>query len=387
MKIDPFKPLFCYNNIEMFVSPPYDTLLDREIQELRSRDHNILQLFSEDGVSPSIRLQKWIKEGILREDSENSFIVLQQRFLHNGERYDRIGVIGVIDISDKQTGLKPHEMTFSQSVEQRRKIFLEVGSQMEPLFVLTPEASLERILFQFVSGNFPDMEFQEPVGVLNRVYHMRDLERIKAVQAVLSGQTGIVADGHHRLKAIESINRDYHRNYRILAYVTSMFSNSIFLSGINRVIKKGPGAKDAINRLRSYFDLVPDKRPTKRAEITFYDGTYMALIPNKSGWELMGKMGLKPEAVTCVSDLLILKETLGVDTSPSKGQVEFTVHDHMAIDAVDSGAANFALLMPPWQKDQFISIVNSGTILPQKSTYFYPKIPAGMVLYRMKRDE
>ncbi|MDS0257388.1 DUF1015 family protein [Thermoplasmatales archaeon AK] len=364
MKIEPFRPLFYSDGVEKFVAPPFDTLSERQIRELKSRDHNILQLFYEDGSTPKSRLEEWIREKVLVEDDEQSFVILTQRFLHNGVQHERIGVIGAVDLNEKQFGLRPHEMTFPESVKQRRGIFIKLETQMEPLLVLSPEVSLERVLSQSVTGLTPRMRFQEPLGVLNSVFTVSDPNRIGLIQSVLGKQIGMIADGHHRLKAIESINGDYHRNFRAPRIQTDQ----------------------AIAGISEYFDLIPEKRASPRMRMILYDGSLNSLVMNHRGEEMLKKLNIKPQAVTCVSDLLILRNILNIDTDPARKEVEFTAHDHVAIDAVDSGQASLALLMPPWEKDHFINIVNEGILLPQKSTYFYPKIPAGLVLYRMKHE-
>jgi len=386
LKIEPFRPLFYSDGVEKFVAPPFDTLSERQIRELKSRDHNILQLFYEDGSTPKSRLEEWIREKVLVEDDEQSFVILTQRFLHNGVQHERIGVIGAVDLNEKQFGLRPHEMTFPESVKQRRGIFIKLETQMEPLLVLSPEVSLERVLSQSVTGLTPRMRFQEPLGVLNSVFTVSDPDRIGLIQSVLGKQIGMIADGHHRLKAIESINGDYHRDFRALSYVTSLFSDSIFISGINRVVSARIQTDQAIAGISEYFDLIPEKRASPRMRMILYDGSLNSLVMNHRGEEMLKKLNIKPQAVTCVSDLLILRNILNIDTDPAIKEVEFTAHDHVAIDAVDSGQASLALLMPPWEKDHFINIVNEGILLPQKSTYFYPKIPAGLVLYRMKHE-
>ena len=390
MEIRSFRPIVYSGNIEEAVAPPFDTISRQQKDVLLRTSYNITHVttLSRDNFrdAPKI-LRRWIEEGVLKKLDRDCIIILEQEFHSMKEKLIRIGTISLVSIEDGWEHIRPHENTFRWAVDERKELMKESGCQLEPIFLAVASNSFENTLRRMIQDSQPDLEFEEPLGVINRAYFIYDEGKIKKIQSVIKNDDAIVADGHHRFQAIKELLQEdgptaMEKWSSVFAYTTSIYDRGLMISGIHRMVSTRFSFSNVIEKIGRYFNVTVNTSFTDETHMTIYKDKFYVLAPKDS---INGYLGISSDDVDesnprIINDL-IFREMLGMSSKTIESEVTFTQDKSLAINAVDNHEAEFAIIMPAWSKDTFINLTRRGHILPQKSTYFYPKIPSGIAIY------
>ncbi len=397
MELRPFKAITYKDDLQKLTSPPFDGITPEQEKELKKNPYNITHLTLPEGKEGVLQskglISSWLNEGVLNQVDKETLYVLVQEFRLNGEKIDRIGVIGITDTYPDKGVIKPHERTFPGVVMERSTLMRALEAQLEPLFLTVLNNNFERVLKRTISGLPPDRIFEEPFGVRNSVYYITDKEKIKKISETVEKDNAIVADGHHRLKASQTIAGKSKGNERkfwsqSLVYVSSIYDRGLLISGVHRLVNSDYFIGANAEILADLFSLRDRTTVDTLDSITIYDGSFKDLIPRQNSLKsLFGEKFLREDVVgsSVVNDLLFTK-ILGMTEKDLESSVRYTHDVSVAIRSVDQGKFGFAVLMPTWNKDSFIKQAMSGKVLPQKSTYFYPKIPSGIALRKFSEN-
>lgn len=315
-----------------------------------------------------------------------AFTILEQQFQQGGIRKSRVGVIGLVDISDPSSVPIPHEDTLREFVDLRRETFRESQSQVEPIFVLTTEERLGALLREIITKLKPDSSFTEPDGVANNVYTIREKSSIISISDLLRFSRGFVADGHHRLRALQELNDERRLTGQLplpcLTYLTPIDADSIEIGGFHRAICSVQ-ASDFRTKMERHFSVSNLDNVDSSRCVRLYDGQISALVPKSSFYEAMERLGItNPVSADYLNQLIIGSET-EQPGNLGPGEICYTPYQDEAVSMVKSGNAKMAILMPNWTLSEFMSVMDGRRILGPKSTFFFPKIPVGAVIYRM----
>lgn len=310
--------------------------------------------------------------------------VIDQQFSTAGKRIRRLGILCLVQVFPVNTDIQPHERTFPGPRRGRYELMKSLGCQPEPIFLITPSADLAGVALSVAGASAPSMEFEEPLGVLNRVYAVSDPSVLERMASALSRETAIVADGHHRLAAVREIAEE--RSARgdsswnsILAYVAPTVGNGMLIGGIHRVVGHAEGRTLSLSRAGDLFDLAEVTDAAQDSAIRLYDGRLMRAVPNQTARATLSEadFGVPPDVV----NRLLFKRCLNLSDVDIEKLVTYTHDADYARGSVDSGEADFSVLMPGWDPDEFIRKVSDGRMLPQKSTFFHPKVPSGIAIH------
>ena len=375
LKLKAFRPLYFRANLSEVVSPPYDTISPEQSRELLSREYNIFHLSKQNSREDAENLfRKWIESGIIKKMDHEVLIVLSQEFPSTGVASARLGVIGIVDSQQVSGEIIPHEDTFEKAVIERRDLMLALESQVEPIFLAVESTALDRVLKHTIRDKTPYGVFEEPSGVLNRVFCIENPDEIRSITASVSQTRAIVADGHHRLKATREIysmpNQDREFWKYSLSYVTSLYNDSLFISGIHRILNKGLKKNEVLEKISRDFIISDMNTYTEDGNIWIYDGHYYRLVPRTP-------MDIPPPEI--IKDV-ILHRDLGMNLNEMENSVTYQYSVADAVAAAEK-TGGIAILAPNWNKAEFMKTLEKGNLLPQKSTYFYPKIPSGIGIY------
>jgi len=390
VEIRSFRPIIYSNHVDEAVAPPFDTISRHQKESLLRTPYNITHVttLSRDNFrdAPKI-MRRWMDEGILKKLDRECMIILEQEFRSMGEKLVRIGVISLVSIEDGWEQIKPHENTFRWAVDERKELMKESGCQLEPIFLAVASNSFENLLRRMIQEICPDLEFEEPLGVINKAFFIYDSDKIKKIQSVIRNDDAIVADGHHRFQAIKELLQEEgsggkERWSSVFAYTTSIYDRGLMISGIHRIVSNSFSFKNVIEKIGRYFNITVKTGYSDESHMVLYKDKFYVLIPKDS---VNRDLGIASDDVDesnprIINDL-IFREMLGMSSRTIEEEISFTQDESLAINAVDNHEAEFAIIMPAWSKDTFINLTRRGHILPQKSTYFYPKIPSGIAIY------
>jgi len=359
-------------------SPPYDVIKPGTPLEklLREQADSLFHIIL--GDEPASARDRIVASGGLIEDDEPSYYVYEQTW-EGGQRTGVFLAAAVSPYEEKQ--IIRHEKTFDSKVKGRIAMRKATGLHIGPVFVLTRApiaAALEKAkaeagpIYDFTSefGGFSELE-----GIRNKVWRVPEQsETGQAIQAALATQPLYIADGHHRYHA-SLLNQQSH----FLCYVTE----EAVIQAYNRVI----------NGVRPFSEIAGELalRPVE----TFHTPKkHSFCIYTKQGcWELDAEH--VPEDVVGRLDCAILERELYPKLGLTHDMIidpnHFDYYSESALGemkaAVDRGDYDMAVALHPVSLEDLMAVADAGLedsdiVMPEKSTFFQPKILSGLFLYR-----
>jgi uncharacterized protein (DUF1015 family) len=317
------------------VAPPYDVIGPEEREELAGRNpRNIVHLtLPESPEHAAEALAAWRESGVLREEEPALWWVEQTYTGPDGVERTREGIAGGIEATPYSAGaVLPHERTHAGPKEGRLKLLRATNTQLEPIFLLYDgDPPLGR------PEGEPELDVDDG-GVHTRVW------RLPAQELELPGPF-LIADGHHRYETAVAYREEHPEARQTFAVLVSTRSPGLEIFPTHRVVPDLEGEPDAI--MTSNWD---------QDSLTLYQqGNFFRV---ESDDEL---------------------DARAVDRFGS--EFEYTPSAEEAIDAVDSGLYQAAFLVRAPTVTQVAEFAQRGETMPQKSTFFYPKLTSGLLLF------
>lgn len=409
---------------ERVYAPPYDVIGPKRRRHLLNRSpYNVVRLIlgGEPGdaawhARAAETMARWIAEGVLVRDRSPALYGYRQHFTDpDGRSRVRTGVMGRVRLSPWGGPIRRHEYTRIGPRVDRLRLTRAVRANLSPVFGLyrDPEGSVRRVLTPPRDDRDPDLlvDVMDDEGVRHVLWRIGDLDSIAAFTAGLSEREVIVADGHHRYEtalAYQAERRDAEgdppgvRPYDyVLMYLAATEDSGLCILPAHRVVRGQNGRDPAhlLEALREDFDVasVPPGQSLSAAIAAAADGTVAigACLGPRGRWVLRLKgldrahRGLPPEVVGGLVELdvnvlqnLILEPHLGIDTETlaRTDRVAYTIDEGEACARVASGEAQVAFILNATRVEQVWSAAERGLTMPQKSTYFHPKLLSGLVI-------
>jgi uncharacterized protein (DUF1015 family) len=435
IRIAPFRGLF-YNqkkvrDLSKVVAPPYDVISKEEQEKLYKKSpYNFirLDLSQEPDSYPAVAqlLSEWLATGIFERDETPAIYFLSHRFkLKSGEQKIRDGFLALTELQDLSSGaIRPHEKTLDAPKEDRLKLMLACHAQLSPIFTLysQPKQSINRMLAVEVEGVEPFMEIEQDNGEQCRLWRIANAELIEKVQQEMSDQQLLIADGHHRYEATLSY-RDWMRRERdqwngreafnfIMAYFANINDDNVVILPTHRLVR-GYAHKPFLEleeALQTYF-YVEQHPKTPEGKISFLkalktaakkhrvigasfkrDPRYVILrLKNKRIMQRLAKDLSAPLRELDVSTLhlLILEHILGMTPDEQvKGEnIRYSQDEDLVLQSLEKEDYQAAFILNATKAEEIQTIVAGGEKMPQKSTYFYPKLLSGLVVNKIEPNE
>ena len=419
--IRPFKGLRFSSGagpIDSLTAPPYDVLSAAQRDEYAARNpHNIVHLTlpeqKEDDRSKYIKyarsaalLTAWRQEGALSPEAKPAIYRYTQHFHLPGipDAFSRTAMIALIKVEPYDKGIVlPHEQTFPKHKEDRMRILEATRSHLECIFGLYEDANSDVLKAILAAPVTEKVDTHSDEGVDHDLEPITDETAVKALVDLLADRKVWIADGHHRYETAlayrqsqgeksDLIPEDY-----LMMALCSISDPGLVLLPTHRILKTLPfGPDELIQRLSTVYDLREVSGESLMAEIEKIHASgsraFGLALPGNKGYVLVEKVpgtagamndaeegdALKALDVT-VLHRVILEKLLGI-----KGleQIAYTRDAEEAVAAPDSGSAAAFLMNPPSVADMQ-EIAQCGEKMPQKSTYYYPKILSGLIIWSL----
>lgn len=425
--IRPFRALH-YNpaqvaDLSAVIAPPYDVIDDAHWQRLHARDpRNIVRLIlnrdADRYSSAAHTLATWWKERVLIQDERPALYYYVQNFtLPDRGNLERRGLIAAVRLEAFGAGsIYPHERTFARIKEDRMRLVEACRTNLSPIFaVYAHHAEVGAAAEQVRAQQQPVMDLTDEFGERHRVWRIDSADTMQAMTASLADAPVFIADGHHRYEVALAYRDRRHQmgdthvdaphNF-VLMYLGAMEDPGLVILPTHRVLRAMPErGMQARPELEKYFsserypntpaglaDLTaaleaPDAGPAVGTRIK--GDSHLELLRVRDEAALAEKLpGIHPTVrrlgVT-VLDALVLGQFLGIDCTAAAqaGDLVYTHRGAEAVGMVDRGEAAAAFLMRPPSMSEVEAVCLSGETMPQKSTYFYPKLLSGLVLHAL----
>lgn len=402
-------------NIKDVIAPPYDVISEKYRDELYQRSpYNITRLILSNAENPyndaAESFHKWIEENILIKTDKPVILYLLQKYRLNGKEITRKGFIARNKIEDFSTGnILPHEFTMSGPKEDRLKLTKACRANFSQIFMVysDPEKQIENAVD--ISSN-PFIDVTDDNGVRNIVWKIEDEKTISLVENVLKDKTLLIADGHHRYETALNYRNFLGENAGEANYVMSYFTNmddDLLIYPTHRIITKWIEPYVLLETVKKYFD-VKDYTFTgankaevkqeflKAIEKSSKDKISMGLyMKNVNKFYLLALREdvnsildeynvpdvLRTLDLTVLHKVILTKE-LGFteDEQMAQDGIKYIKVENEAFDMIDLGKAEASFIMAYPKIDDIKRISTAGYRMPQKSTYFYPKLLSGIVI-------
>ncbi|MFA7677243.1 MAG: DUF1015 domain-containing protein [Candidatus Omnitrophota bacterium] len=374
------------------VCPPYDVISKAHLSCLRKKSQfNFSHLLIADKSNyPAVgsKLSDWLKKNILIDDNQYCFYLYEQIFKVNGKRFKRYGILSLLKMEKKN--IFPHEYTLSAPKVDRKKMIRAVKANLSPIFCIAakPVEALKSIYKGF-SLKKPFISFRDEQDIVNRLWRICDKHDIEKISRGFEKVKLVIADGHHRFEISYDYflkNKDKFQNLDyVLAFVTDVQKGLLILP-THRVVSLNESKDSFVKKIGKYFRL---KKVTKnnlekmlsRAKRFAFGlcwGNEYFLLELKDD-VILGK--IKDKDYRNLDTYVFHKLVLPLLKTSSN--IEYTHSFKEAAEMSVRGKAAF--ILRPATLEAVFAISSKGCRLPQKSTYFYPKLTSGIVIRRFKR--
>ncbi|MDN3203565.1 DUF1015 domain-containing protein [Algoriphagus sediminis] len=402
--------------LDTLTAPLFDVVSERQRKLLYENPLNSIQISVPSGDNPTLQakktLEKWKKEGILKQDMIPGIYIYYQYFRVAGEHDERCRKGFIIQIKaydwDEKEILR-HENTIVSAVGDRMDLLKETKFQASPTHGLYEDPDFQLEGFMDAAMKSPIYELEDYQGVREVVALIHDAAVIRKFLEVIKSKKVILADGHHRLQSAISYRNenkgqtekewsasDFH-----LMYLTNARGNHIQILPTHRLFYHlDISEAEFLEKLGDWFEIKPFSDSEELEQYAFHTQGKFGLVFPENCYLIGLKADRfrelnqeKPEPVRKL-DLAILHDALfqrvlGIPLSDQRmsEQIAYERNFSRCLSEVRNGKASFAVITRELEMEQVLEVCNSGEVLPQKSTFFYPKALGGLVMASIDQEE
>ncbi|HEY1959665.1 MAG TPA: DUF1015 domain-containing protein [Polyangiaceae bacterium] len=413
-EIAPLTPLRFDAPLESVICPPYDVISEDERKALLARDpRNVVRLELPEGegdakyANAAALLAEWTKSGVLARDNEPAFYRYDQSF-RSITRRGFFAAVRLHPFSDRI--VLPHERTLSGPKEDRLKLFRATRAQVSPGFMLyaDPRGTLDAPL---ETGSVY-AEFATPDGIHHAVAKVTARDAIAAIVDGLRKSTLLIADGHHRYETTVAYSQEVGggedaESRFFMTFLVNGDDPNLVVYPTHRLIHSLPqfDYEALLEKAQPFFIVMRrDDEPTaetllewlaKEAPTAFVvaSGKNAALLVAKKNVDLASHptLGALHPALRATDVAMlhsgVLEHLLGIskEAQAAKTNIRYPQDARAALAELRArkGNAQALFLMNATPVAQVRAVAEAGEVMPQKSTFFHPKVPTGIVLHTL----
>lgn len=405
-------------DLNTLVCPPYDIISDRQREEFIEKNPcNVIRLELPKGGDDRYKeagrlLNEWMEKDVLSKDEKNGIYIYEMEFTANGIRNKVKGFVSHVKLEEFSKGIVlPHEETLSKAKADRFNLMSETFcnfSQIYSLYMDDDHSIYNKI--DSCSKGTPDMEVTDGDGTIHRMWIVTDEEVLAFIEKAFEEKKLYIADGHHRYETALNFHKHLceqgiSNEDSLSGYISMMLVNmehpGLVVFPTHRIVRglEGFDSEKVLKESEAYFDLIPDVAVAHAgAELEKLYGESKHAFALYTGGEDCTIMVLKDlEAVKkllpdmsdayCQLDVsvlhsLVLERIFGIDKENMANQknLTYTRDIEEALEAVKDKAADCCFLLNPTRVQEIRDVALAGEKMPQKSTYFYPKLITGLVM-------
>jgi uncharacterized protein (DUF1015 family) len=420
-------------DLSRVLAPPYDVISPAEQKRYYQQDpYNVVRLIAGE-VSPADTPQdnkytraagffrEWLGEGILRQETKPGLHIYRHQFVDptSGESRSRLGLMGVVELEPFGRGVLPHEQTHARAKADRLSLTRAVVANLSPVFALyeDPQSAVGPIIAPAMS-DAPRLSISGEDGDLHTIWSLQGNSRFAQLAEVFNASPLYIADGHHRYETALNF-RNYQRqlhpeappdaafNY-VLMLLVDVRDPGVTILPTHRVLHDLDrfDAADLLRRLTERHRVMP--RADRAALLAAMQpdvpspsrggqggsiriGLYLSPSPSRGG-QGGGSCYTVDIAVTSATDPVsrldvsvlheeLLRRELGLQQAEVEQEryLSYSRDVDAVLNRVETGAAQAAFLLRPPAVSDVVEVARAGQVMPQKSTYFFPKPASGII--------
>ncbi|HHX74996.1 MAG TPA: DUF1015 domain-containing protein [Firmicutes bacterium] len=419
---------------ERLITPPYD-VIDAEGQKeyYAKSPYNIIRLeygeVREHDDATDNRYTRargfftsWLREGILLPEEKPAVYFYEQEFQAEGRRFVRNGLFAGVGLEEYASGMiLPHEETLSKAKADRLELMRHCEANFSPIFGLydDPGLVMEALAAQYKKKQ-PALAFSDENGESHRLWVVSDEDALQRIKTFFAGHKIYLADGHHRYETALAFSREQKAAGRdnfdfCLMVLVNLHDPGLVIFPTHRLLKNVAGfePESFLNSLREIFtvetvaagtgrDILPLEFTLLQKYMAGYNAYLLYLgdnrfvrlrIPRRPEHPVMRKLYPAHSAQWRTLDVavlqgLVLESILGIGSEARAGgdNLTYTRNTEEALAAVDAGTYQAAFFLNTTRVEEVIAVAAAGDKMPQKSTFFYPKLVTGLVINDFTRQ-
>ncbi len=444
-KIFPFNGV-TYNkkkvgNFSKVTIPPYD-IISKEDQArfYQLHPYNCIRLtlgkdyqgdteFNNKYTRANGFFRTWLNNEILKQDEEESIYAYEQRFSYKGKKYVRLGFIALFKLEELEAGrVYPHENTLPKPKLDRLSLLKATAANFEPIFsiYLDEDEKISKMIKKCIKRK-TIAEAKDMFGIHNRLWKISGKANINKITKEMMNKQVFIADGHHRYEASLKYRNEMRTKSQkstgdepynfIMMYFANAYDKGLIIMPIHRLVLN-LNLKEKINlenRLVDYFD-IEDIRFAKKDELPARKKLIRCMSKAKEGEHFFGMslhgenkyslLKLKNEKIIekyisadkprewkkldiTILHSLVIRDILGITDKDIEAEnaIRYVHNDDEAFTLVAEGKYQVAFFMNPTKIEQVTALASKYEKMPQKSTFFFPKLLTGLVMYKMSHLE
>lgn len=412
------------------LAPPYDVISPTDRAALAARSvNNVVHLDLPEGEGDSkyahaaALLESWIEGGVLTKMTEPALITYEQTFTppDGGAPICRKGFFALVRVEPyEKRVILPHERTLSGPKEDRYKLFCATKTALSPVFLLYEDKAKK--LDALLAQSSHEQAFTTPDGISHRMGLLKG-EAAASIAQSLANESLLIADGHHRyettLRYAESTDtarasaglepKPNGAHHYVLSFLANGADPGLLVFPTHRLVH---GLKEwdrtrFLGALRNDFDVrAVSGSSSEIVAVLAAAGqarpSVAAVFPDGQAFILTLRADLDPvrhphlskrppalrTADVVVLHAAILEGALGISVEAQAAQTNLTYFKSAAdaIARVQAGEGQVLFLMNGTPVETVRRACEAGEVMPQKSTFFYPKVPTGLVFHRLDPD-
>jgi uncharacterized protein (DUF1015 family) len=423
------------SDLAAVICPIYDVTTPQMAQELYHRsEYNFVRL--EHGrelpqdtpadnkyTRAAATLEKWLKQGVLKVDRVPAIYLHDHYFTHQGKKYKRRGIVARVRLEEWDRGvIRPHEGTLTEPKDDRLSLLWACQANTSPIWAMFEDRGQQiSSLLALEERNEPVINFTSTGGEGHKVWAITKPEAINQICHSLADQPLYIADGHHRYESAlthqrersacsSSLSGDEAFNFVMMTLVDFTDPGLIILPPHRLVRGISRSTLDEFKaELRTLFEIekLPLSMPGVWQQV---DGLLTQVKPGAINQVRLVLFGLTAEHLyvlklrdpaaaghmmpyfhselyqglsVSIVDHIILEKLLGLSGGREETRIDYSYDKQEAVNRVSDQEYQLAFLLSPIQPEVIKVIADAGDRMPRKSTYFYPKLPAGLVFYRL----
>ncbi len=382
------------------VTPPYDVISPEEAQRFLASSpynfaHLILPKAGEQYSDVRDRINAWKEKGVFKQENASHFYLYEQEFKWNDKTYTRstlMAAVALAEFSDKK--VLPHELTHDKPRKDRLEILRQTQCNLSSVFAMVKdkEGTLSKC-FEETASRPPFLSAKTPDGILHRVWPIGK-EWESSVQGLFENRPLYIVDGHHRYGSALAYAKEQNTlgtskpSGRMFFAIANAYDPALLVLPTHRCVKDLVLSEAAWNKVKEDYevsDFSPDKidnyvetLPT-RPEFVVRSGQRWVRCAPKNWERKIGEWGSSLARLSVAwTDKAFLPEVCDVNEE-SRGD-RLSYYKETESLRSDKNAENLCLVLPPMPVTAICDVAEEGKFMPQKSTYFYPKLGAGLLI-------
>jgi len=419
-------------NISDVIAPPYDVISSEEQENLYNKSpYNIVRLIlgkiNPDDTETNNRYTRAAEDfknyleqkALISSLKPCIFYYIQNYITAHGEKISRKGFIARNLIEEYEKGnIMPHEFTMGGPKEDRLKLMKTCKANFSQVFFAysDPEGAIDKAV---KLPEKPIIDVTDDQGIQNILYAIEDEEILNKISEIMADKKVLIADGHHRYEtsiAYRNFRREQNPNWNednafnyVMAYYTNLDDENLKVYPTHRIVEREINKQKLLEDLKKYFDMaeysfdettredvkekfVKDIEEIAKTKITFGacfkdENKYLLfklrekqavdkILAEKEVPEVLRKLDLSILHKIILSDFLCFSE----DDQFKQNGVKYLKKEAEAFEAVENKQAEVVFIMATPSIQLIKEVSSQGYKMPQKSTYFYPKLLSGLVI-------